>query len=408
MFTLTVNGAGFSNTASVRWNGSPRITEVISSSTLQARISADDVKQAQTAAITVANPGAKHEVSNVVYLPIRIRSKSVSVEKRAIRGNSTGIAIGDFNNDGKLDVVVGRTKNYSEFWVDTYLGNGDGTFRKPLRTTTLINYRSMLVGDFNNDGKIDILGTDFDYDTNVLLGSGDGTFTERRAGGAFPIAVADFNGDGILDAIMGDPYEDYIYLGNGDGTFTYFGFFDLTLGAPAIGDFNGDGILDVALPNGYELVVYLGNGDGSFQQGASYQSNCVGYQAVAADVNGDGKLDLIASGGAVLLGNGDGSFQVGNCLSVPGYNVQVGDLNGDGKLDVALLSSFYNGTAVYVLFGDGQGNFNNPEMLFGTSGDSSTYLGIGDFNDDGKLDLILNTADIVGPKWPLILLQSKR
>ena len=237
------------------------------------------------------------------------------------------------------------------------------------------------------------------------------------------VAVADFNGDGILDlAVTGDNAATSvglgILLGNGDGTFT-----PLAVNPPALnnattiatGDFNADGIPDLAvefesLSTGASMVaILLGNGDGTFTQKASYpvsaQSQSFAYSILVADFNGDGVLDLALPNGEgdtidVLLGNGDGTFtalspnasvtppEFGNG---PLYGA-VGDFNGDGIPDLAL--TLQTADEVAILFGNGDGTFATPIV--------SPYLGAGgivgvataDFNGDGIPDLAVSLIEI--------------
>jgi hypothetical protein len=222
------------------------------------------------------------------------------------------------------------------------------------------------------------------------------------------LATADLTGDGIPDLIAtnsgtptnpGDTVS--VLLGNGDGTFgpqrTY------TVGsqpyAVAVADVNGDGKPDLIVANsGSDTVsVLLGNGDGTFQDSPSYLAQHtfkVGSQpndVAMADLTGDGKVDLIVANSgsnkvSVLLGNGDGTFQPQQIYPV-GYQpfaVAVADLNGDGKPDL-VVSNISGGTAS-ILLGNGDGTF-GPQKTY-TVGDKPTGVVLADLTGDGKLDLI--------------------
>jgi hypothetical protein len=388
-FTLTVNGAGFGPNAEVYWNGSIRSTTVLSVDTVQAQITAADVAKDGTGWVTVANPGGVF--SNVVYLPIRVSALGLGFLETDSPISALGpVVAGDFNNDGKLDAAVaGDGGTFAIF-----LGTGQGTFGSPIvNNSKITNVRQMVTGDFNGDGNLD-LAVQNGTEIGIYLGKGDGTFTLKRSFAGPPrnsnLAVADFNGDGKIDLyVEGRSSYFVIYLGNGDGTFNYGyeGYFNCNRGAPgtpAVADFNGDGLLDLAVIdrcNGGSVHVFLNNGAGFTEEKKSYFIDKFGGQNIAAaDVNGDGKVDLVTDGVSVLLGNGDGTFKNdGGILSNSGnLSINVGDFNGDGKLDIAAGQS--------LLLGNGDGTFQAPLIFAGLP--SAMPLSMGDFNGDGKLDLI--------------------
>jgi hypothetical protein len=329
--------------------------------------------------------------------------------------NPIAVWTGDFNGDGKLDIL---TVN-SDSSVSVLLGNGNGTFQSPVVTSFVSNDpKALTVGDFNGDGKLDLampvsVPQVGDCALVVMLGKGDGTFAPAGAPSAGPVPIpdsmvaADINGDGKLDlvavAVVGVNVT--VFLGNGDGTF------QTALNSPtgissaflAVADFNGDGIPDVVLSGSSGLAVLLGKGDGTFGPAILASSNDSG-QVFVGDLNGDGKADIIAvaepSGGiGVLLGNGDGTFQplIGTLLGTvvgEGTSLALGDFNGDGKSDVVSIGITPNGASpvVSVSLGKGDGTF-----LLGTeiqvscvcfdAGGAQSIL-VGDLNGDGKSDLV--------------------
>jgi uncharacterized protein (DUF2141 family) len=136
------------------------------------------------------------------------------------------------------------------------------------------------------------------------------------------------------------------------------------------------------------VAVFLGGGDGTVHNEVDYQIPWGGTYASVADINGDGKLDIVASGTSVLLGNGDGTFVAGWSfgLGSGGGSVPVGDINGDGKLDMATISSDFSGNqTLNVFLGNGDGSFANP-IMFPVAHGSYGLLDVADFNNDGRLD----------------------
>ena len=389
-FTLTVYGAGFKSTAVVNWNGSPRLTEVLTGSQIIATINASDVAVGTTGSITVTNSGTGGGTSNVTFFPVTVQQSSVGFSVPYPTQSIQANVVGDFNGDGKLDLAWPDSNGI----LNTALGNGDGTFQPAVSSG--LTFVPQFAGDFNNDGKLDLVGA-ANGGIAVALGNGDGTFTFKWSVPSyrdFPQAVAaDFNQDGILDLyIPGANCAGFsIYLGNGDGTFTAGECYSPHItfsGYAVVGDFNGDGKIDLATVGytvGGEIYIYLGNGDGTltFLDTAPYQSD---GHLFAADMNHDGKLDLITPEISVLLGNGDGSFTAAGVSSYAGIG-GIGDFNGDGNLD--LLSG---GWPMVVLPGDGTGNFLPPIFFYGTVPHYACVGPIGDFNGDGHLDAFCLTG----------------
>jgi hypothetical protein len=430
-FTLTVNGTGFVSGAVVHWNGSPRTTSFISASQLTATIPASDIAAPGTASISVHNPAPGGGTSNVAFFGVsapvtQLSFASFPQNNFGIQTNSVeqnfvlSPVTADFNGDGKLDIAVLGTGAGGPFLevqqLFVVLGNGDGTFQVPVGYPTGNKPAGLIAGDFNGDGKVDLAVTNSQDNTvSIYLGNGDGTFQPQKTattGGADSawIVTGDFNGDGKLDlAVAGlgnqsNPNPSIsILLGNGDGTFQSAVSNPISgnLFGLAVGDFNRDGKLDLAYEGSSTTSVLFGNGDGTFRAGPSVTGTSAA-QPITADLNGDGKLDLIEvtqppefSGPGnivVLLGNGDGSFQapVNYPIPSPGSaTVVAGDFNGDGKLDLATLNSnlFSTSETVSVLLGNGDGTFQSPFNFPTNLVNYGFPLVAGDFNGDGKTDL---------------------
>jgi MBG domain (YGX type)/Bacterial Ig-like domain (group 3)/FG-GAP-like repeat len=370
----------------------------------------------------------------------------------------SSVTTGDFNGDGKPDFAVADQTNNK---VAIFLGNGDGTFQAGASYAVGNDPVALVTGDLNNDGKLDLVLCNFTDNTiSVLLGNGDGTFQSPKNSpvGAGPVSLTlgDLNEDGTLDLILAVndsitssciPFGSVeVLIGNGDGTFQspQDNCLNTPLGGAGpvfvtTGDFNGDGKLDVVTANNgqeanYNVSILLGNGDGTFQP-AQFPSPFSVAQpsssAAVGDFNGDGKLDIalanVSSGFtapgqssySIFLGNGDGTFQTPVttelALETNPYSIQIADFNGDGKVDLVISSANGGNTGgtfldlVYIFMGNGDGTFQSPQGVLpaSTPYGLSTSLATGDFNGDGKPDVVsLEQTDPAASIGPAILLDA--
>jgi VCBS repeat protein/centrosomal CEP192-like protein len=446
-FTLTVNGTGFATGAVVNWNGSPLATTFVGRSQLMAAVPASDIAAPGTAFVSVVNPGPGR-ASNAAFFEVTTATPAVafSASTAAVGQGPAAMVAGDFNGDGKIDLAVA---NRAASTVSILLDNGDGTFRSHVDYPVAANPATILTGDFNNDGKLDLV-----VGNSILLGNGDGTFQPFLAVSISGALAADFNGDGKLDLAAlvqnGSGTVISVALGNGDGTFQppVVSATMVQPGAPAslsatAGDFNGDGKLDLAVASlatygdAGSLFVHLGNGDGTFEAGSLVTNSLSFFNPTwvgVADLNGDGKLDLVATSCftrdtlavsyPVFLGKGDGTFTVAAGGAAPAGNFAcpasgvIADFNGDGQLDLAALNPPApnnpsppgpDDNTVSILLSNGDGSLQAPvEFPTGSLPDAA---GAGDFNGDGRLDLAVanhgdNTVSIFLQRLPTITVSS--
>jgi hypothetical protein len=309
----------------------------------------------------------------------------------------------DLTGDGKPDLV---TVNAVANSVSVLRNNGNGAFAPEQVYPVATNPYSMAVADVNGDGAPDIITSSRDDNTvTVLLGNGDGTFRpeENFQTGKTPrrLAVGDFNGDGRLDLVTANEGDNTasILLGNGDGTFAS-GIAaapapDLRPFQVAIADVNGDGRLDIVTANRSDnsVSVLLANPDGSFQTRETYPTGRQPFSVAVADLAGDGIMDIVTANYAgdsvsVLLGNGDGTFRphVDYPAGSADYDAILADLNGDGKQDIIVTDK--NDNSVDVLMGNGDGTF-QPAVAYPVA--SGPYEVVAsDLTGNGILDLVVS------------------
>ncbi|MGH9521369.1 MAG: FG-GAP repeat domain-containing protein [Terriglobales bacterium] len=371
----------------------------------------------------------------------------------------------DLDGDGYPDLYVGTAQG-GGFTSDPstnglsqeLLNRGDGSFGKSRAYFT--GSEVFDTADFTGDGHADLLSIGRADGTGaggqgtgtgapvlwVLKGAGDGTFQTLGISTAISgpvattdvlaVAAADLNGDHMSDAVFawglpgtGETPQISVALGNGDGTFgaqqdypvpggqgVIPGAFGGTANALLLTDLNGDGkpdIVFIASPDGSVsastgLYVLLNQGNGTFAAAQLVDSKPYMNYLAAADLNGDGHMDLVVSttgdfgssthGAAYwYAGTGNGSFQAAVALT-PGSNypsvVAIADMNGDGLPDLIFAgnSSAGAGESVTVVLGNGNGTFQSGVTSTAAGNDAATGIAVVDLNSDGKPDVVLGSS----------------
>ncbi len=357
-------------------------------------------------------------------LPAVINGQTASFSRTdyPLLGNNHIVA--DLNNDGFPDLAGSGTNSAA-----VMLGNGNGTFRTKVEYPSGAPAQDLASGDFNGDGKIDLVVSlnDPQVSLSLLTGNGDGSFNApvtfaNSSGFDSPAIVAtDLDNDGRLDVVLAHAISCFsspcvaalsitVLLGFGDGTFQLPFEIDVGTGMSRIGlgDFNRDGIKDLAIAGDSSRVyLLLGVGNGSFlqQPAITLTADTFGVDATdidIADLNRDTIEDLVValplngSRTAILIGNGDGTFRQPQIITEPRqrspqYQV-IADFNRDGFLDLAIALGWGVEGLMEILNGNGDGTFRLPVLYLVPASNDSTgggTLAAGDFNRDGKPDIAL-------------------
>jgi FG-GAP-like repeat len=331
------------------------------------------------------------------------------------------IAIADVNHDGHLDIVVA---NETSGTLTVLLGDGKGNFTPAAGSPVACGHSpsDIAVGDFNGDGNPDLIvaNTGTPYLT-ILLGDGKGGFAPSPHSPfdthSYPhvhgVAVGDFNGDGKLDVVTDSWGHNQIlmFLGDGQGNLVLPGHAFNTGKRPyerlRSADFNKDGKPDVVTTDLDQntVSILLSDGRGGLRDapGSPTPAGAAPWAVAIDDMNDDGNLDLVTIpyapdvpdsrdiGVTVLLGDGTGRFSrmPGSPLSLAGCagpdRVATGDINGDGLRDIVVSCAENNKLMIYLGSKDGRFRAFSRPMQTGWSG-----LAIADLQGRGKADIVVS------------------
>jgi len=315
------------------------------------------------------------------------------------------IAAGEFTGDANLDLVV---TNYSSSdstpWISVLPGDGSGGFGAPIATNGSGSGTYIRTGDVNRDGDLDIV-VNHQYDSNLHLGNGDGTFqnpVDLGASDRCGSALADLNNDTFLDWAVNTEGSGwvgtlYVRLGNGDGTFqpavSQQSVGGSNVDNTSAADFNGDGYKDLSIIDGLSsVVIYLNDQTGGFPQPEWWDISYYPRFLDTGDLDGDGDRDVLVSTGTStgrahpFLGDGAGDFTAGTAASAGSYpyNCAVGDLDRDGYDDAILTSS---GGGINVLYSNATGDLSAP--VYHATGSGPQQVAVADLDGDQWPDLVV-------------------
>ncbi|MBI1764031.1 MAG: VCBS repeat-containing protein [Acidobacteria bacterium] len=418
-FTLVVGAAGFNGALSINTTtGEVRIANAVSSGVYTVLVTATDrcgATATQRFTLTVNLPGA-------------CGAPAFSAETFTLTHHPTLLATADFDRDGNLDLAATNLPAEPSAEITLLHNTGAGRLEKWKTLRPARFAAGLLAADFNQDGKADLAYSYSEADSGVLevlLGDGTGAFAPPRrtavAQAFFTTLSADLNGDGRLDlaALVDGKQQLAVLFGDGNGGFAMARNIALpTDGARLVsGDFNRDGWPDLAVTTfRASLLVLRGTGNGEFAaprtQSLPFSDFSTSY-ILAADFNNDGKADLAVTGieaatrnnvTLILLGDGAGGFTLRSTNAGAGP-LAAADFDRDGRADLLILTGMTGAEGVLLLLGAGDGTFCAAKGINPATANTDRRVGValGDFDQDGKPDLVL-AADFF---WQLTTLLNR-
>ncbi|CAF3699203.1 unnamed protein product [Rotaria sp. Silwood1] len=324
------------------------------------------------------------------------------------------IATGDLDNDHILDLVVCNSVANT---IIVFLGYGNGSFLEKISYSTGKGSSPyfLVVDDFNNDKNLDILVTNRDTDSvGLFLGYGNGSFQSQisypTGDLSWPISVAtdDFNSDTLLDFVVANSGSNIIgvFFGNGDGTFQEQIKYRMINGTNpvwiSVNDMNNDGILDiiVAYFRGDNVGILLGSEDGTFgnQIILPTGSNSGPISIAIADFNNNNGMDIAVANYFsknifIFFGYGNGTFSLETMIFETSYSslvaIVAADINNDTVFDILIVDADEKNSSIGIFYGLGNGNFTLQTVYSTGFNSNQRMIVIGDYNNDGKLDLAI-------------------
>jgi hypothetical protein len=342
----------------------------------------------------VRSLGAAVVTAGLLFVPLASAAFFGRAAEIPLAGQPVSLFLADATQDGTVDIV---TANAASPGVSVLPGRDDGRFDRRLDFATGTGARALAVGDFGDDGAVDLgLATG----TRVTIFSGLDAGFVRGASYAVDspaaIVTADLDSDGSLDLVVTSSTRPAVFILHGRGDETFDAPAEQPIRSPAtsvfVGDLNGDEVPDVAAATGGAVFTLSGLGDGTF---GPYQQVAApaGLRSVAGeDLDLDGTVDLVVAGGSnqafVGFNSGDAGFPEFVPYRVGGTPVQVliTDVDLDGFSDLLTVNRGSNDLS--ILRGDGDGRFRPQSRV--KVGRAPTAVGVDDLNLDGTNDLAIS------------------